>query len=575
MPPHSPPRSPPPPCSTISAFLRSFDIDPVHGFLPSSWPLPRLPYLAFQAHEDLAAVLPQLLVSSTARAAIEALPLVKSTSTRNLFNNNEPAQRRALLLFGGLASAYVWGGGTDVTPRDYLPACIAVPLYEVARMLETCPILSHQSNCLYNWKKGASEKAKEKGGNVNRMHNGDEDACSDSDNPSNPLQAQNLALTFSFTGDDNERMFYLLSLEIEVVGARALPLLETARRAAHHLLKASFPCSWKGDEGEENGMKTEQHQQQQQQQHQQEVYLQQESREVEEKAIIDTLIQVRACIRACQSILLSMPRHVDPVFFFHRIRPYLSGWRNNPSVPQGIIYRGVVVGEGEGGGEVGGGRGQGRGRGREDAGQSSNENEHQQEGDNYSEQELDERGPRLSYSGGSAAQSSLLPSLDLYLGVNHDEAGTRSQSSYQFVKAMRAYMPKGHRRFLEALEEDVKIEDEEEGREKRMSIRRYVLWRCEECEGGKEERKEDGLRLVRAYDGCVEALVAFRMSHLGIVRLYITHQQGGKGGRKTGGGGLEEAAGGKGTGGQAPKEFLKPLRDQTAAALLEGKVKGV
>lgn len=162
--------------------------------------------------------------------------------------------------------------------------------------------------------------------------------------------------------------------------------------------------------------------------------------------------------------------------------------------------------------------------------------------------------------------------------MNHDEAGTRSQSSFQFVKAMRAYMPKGHRRFLEALEEEVKIEDKE-GREEGMNIRRYVVWRCGGGESGKEEGKEDWLRLRKAYDGCVEALVAFRKSHLGIVHLYITQQQGGKEegkeGRKKGEGGLEEAPGGKGTGGQVPKEFLEPLRDQTAAALLEGKTKWV
>lgn len=428
MPPPSSHRPPPPPSSTVSAFLRSFDIDPVHGFLPFSWPLPRLPYLAFQAHEDLVAVLPQLLVSSTARAAIDALPLVTSTSTRILFHNNAPAQRRGLLLFGGLASAYVWGGGTDVTPRDYLPACIAVPLYEVARMLETCPILSHQSNCLYNWRKLVAKKAEEKGEIEDRMHNGGrndggEDAGSDSDNPPTPLQAQNLALTFSFTGDDNERLFYLLTLEIEAVGARALPLLEEARRAAHHLLPASSSSAWKEEEEEEvKGMDAEQQhhqqqeeeqqrqhrqlqqqlrspheQQQQQKQHQQEKYLQREQREVEEKAIIDALIQVRACIRRCQSILLSMPRFVDPAFFFHRIRPYLSGWRNNPSVPEGILYRGVVVAEGEGEGEVGGE--QGRGRGREVAWQSSNKNEHPQGRDKNPEQGKEVEGPRLSFPG--------------------------------------------------------------------------------------------------------------------------------------------------------------------------------
>jgi len=482
-------------------------------------------------------------------------------------------------------------------------------------MLGTCPILSHQSNCLYNWRRVVAAKMEEgeeekEGGMNGSSSNCSGDGLKDGSSTGSSavktanslLQAKDLALTFSFTGDGNERMFYLLTLEIEAVGAQALPLLEEARRTAQLLFLVASSKQQKKKKEEEIG-KLLQHQQKQQQeeeedeetqhqqqqnhhcqQHQQQQHQrpqeqqqqqsqeqqQQQQQEEEEQIIINALTQVRAYIQGCQSILLSMPRFVDPAFFYHRVRPYLSGWKNNPTLPEGVVYRGVVLKEGEE--EKGGGEGG-------EAAPNGNTKKEKVQGENENPKQEEEEGPRLHFSGGSAAQSSLLPSLDLYLGVNHNETGKASQSSYKFLKEMRVYMPKGHRCFLQMLEEEV-----EDGREDRVSIRRYVLWRCEGGEEGREGGREEGLRLRKAYDGCVEALVAFRKSHLGIVHLYITQpqqqqqqqlqqQEGGREGGKKGGGGLEEAAGGKGTGGQAPREFLEPLREQTAAAQLEGKTR--
>lgn len=426
----------------IAAFLKSFDVSPTRGFLPPHDPLVRLPHPQFQLHEDVALALPRLLASSTARPAIAALPVVSAATTHSLLAGDPQQLRRGLLLFGGLASAYVWGGGNDVVPYDVLPACIAVPLHQIGEELETPPILSHQSNCLYNWRPAAAATEKK---------------------VTDPLRAQDLALAFSFTGDDNERMFYLLTLEIEAIGAQALPLLERARRLA---AAASSPSS----------------------------------SEQEEQEMAEALTQVRAFIQAMQQVLLSMPRCVDPNFFYTRVRPYLSGWGNNPTLPNGVLYQGVGTNEG--------------------------------------------KGQRLQYSGGSAAQSSIITALDLYLGVDHNEVGKGSRPSYNFLKQMRAYMPKAHCRFLDALEGDMIAP---------LSIRRYVLG-----------RKQENRALGKAYDGCLEALVAFRKSHLAIVQLYISDQQG-KGQEK---GGLEKAAGGKGTGGSTPKEFLEPLRQQTVDALV-------
>ena len=48
---------------------------------------------------------------------------------------------------------------------------------------------------------------------------------------------------------------------------------------------------------------------------------------------------------------------------------------------------------------------------------------------------------------GSAAQSSLLPLLDIALGVSHQES-----KSFNFLQEMREYMIKPHREFLKHVE---------------------------------------------------------------------------------------------------------------------------
>jgi len=98
------------------------------------------------------------------------------------------------------------------------------------------------------------------------------------------------------------------------------------------------------------------------------------------------------------SSLMAMREGCHPFIFYHRVRPFLSGWKHNPTLPHGIIYEGV-----------------------------SN--------------------TRYQCYGGSAAQSSLIPLLDIGLGISHD-----SIRSKDFLLAMRDYMVKSHREFLTYLE---------------------------------------------------------------------------------------------------------------------------
>ncbi|NWU63118.1 I23O2 dioxygenase, partial [Pterocles burchelli] len=94
--------------------------------------------------------------------------------------------------------------------------------------------------------------------------------------------------------------------------------------------------------------------------------------------------------------LRRMHDHVDPAVFYTVIRIFLSGWRDNPAMPEGLIYEGV------------------------------------------SEEPM-------ALSGGSAAQSTILHAFDELLGIRH------SPESAAFLHRMRDYMPPPHRAFVEAI----------------------------------------------------------------------------------------------------------------------------
>ena len=40
--------------------------------------------------------------------------------------------------------------------------------------------------------------------------------------------------------------------------------------------------------------------------------------------------------------LLRMPERCDPYIYYSRVRPYIHGWKNSPSLPQGVVYEGVA-----------------------------------------------------------------------------------------------------------------------------------------------------------------------------------------------------------------------------------------
>jgi indoleamine 2,3-dioxygenase len=163
-----------------------------------------------------------------------------------------------------------------------------------------------------------------------------------------------------------------------------------------------------------------------------------------------------------------------PYVFYHRVRPYLAGWET-----PGVIYEGVS----------------------------------------------DE--PRM-YSGGSAAQSSLIQAIDAGLGVEHAHP-----ASAPFLLEMRKYMPPAHREFVETLETV-------------SEVRQFV------------QANQNEYPLLRDhYNACVQVVDAFRKKHMEIAVRYISHQARDSGGVN------------KGTGGTDFVEFLSESRKETRAKLLD------
>lgn len=96
-----------------------------------------------------------------------------------------------------------------------------------------------------------------------------------------------------------------------------------------------------------------------------------------------------------------MPERCDPYIYFHRVRPYIHGWANNPALAQGgLIYAGV---------EKLGGKPQ-------------------------------------ALRGQTGSQSSIVPAMDALFQVGHSDDPLR-----RFLDELHSYRPVEHRRFIEDL----------------------------------------------------------------------------------------------------------------------------
>lgn len=171
-----------------------------------------------------------------------------------------------------------------------------------------------------------------------------------------PIECGNIGLLQCFLGGQDEEWFILIHIDIEKKAGKALKAIEQAQEAV----------------------------------------VAQDAEKVEA-----ALIKMRAALTAMYEVLGRMPDRCDPYIYFHRVRPYIFGWRNNPSLPDGVVYEGV---------------------------------------DEY-------KGVGQKFRGETGAQSAIIPAMDGVLGIEHEKDELR-----EYLMEMRTYMPPKHVAFIQAVE---------------------------------------------------------------------------------------------------------------------------
>ncbi|KAF7694947.1 indoleamine 2,3-dioxygenase 1 isoform X2 [Silurus meridionalis] len=276
--------------------------------------------------------------------------------------------------------------------------------------------------------------------------------------PDGPLDIENLELLFGFPGGESARGFFLVTLLVELA---AVPALKAIPEVISGVCDGNV------------------------------------------SAVTEGLDAISRSVGDIKEALKQMHVHVDPSVFYGIMRIFLSGWKDNPSMPDGLVYEGVQA-------------------------------------------------EPMEFSGGSAAQSSLLHCFDELLGVKHEE------KSANFLTRMRGYMPPSHRSFIDEISCT-------------PSLRAFVLKQADES-------------LTKAFDGCVAQLVSLRNYHISVVSCFITVPASrAKHLRCAGPESLGEhdpvrkaptALEERGTGGSGIMSFLKSVRDRTKGVLISQTASG-
>lgn len=174
--------------------------------------------------------------------------------------------------------------------------------------------------------------------------------------PAGPVAVGNLTLLHNFLGGMDEEWFVTLHINIEAVAGPALAALRPAQTAV----------------AQEDDPTLRQH-----------------------------LLTIAETLQAMYDLLGRMTERCDPYIYYHRVRPFMFGWKDNPALPEGIIYEGV---------EAYGGR-------------------------------------PVQLRGETGAQSGIIPALDAALGIRHERDEMRI-----YLREMRDYMPPRDRAFIEQIE---------------------------------------------------------------------------------------------------------------------------
>ena len=118
----------------------------------------------------------------------------------------------------------------------------------------------------------------------------------------------------------------------------------------------------------------------------------------------DALTLHRSLAQMCEvwddinAIFDRMPERCDPYIYFHRVRPWIHGWKDNPALGPGLVYEGVT----------------------------------------------ETKGAPQSFRGQTGSQSSIVPAVDAVLGLGHADDPLR-----RYLDELHVYRPPQHRRFID------------------------------------------------------------------------------------------------------------------------------
>ena len=137
------------------------------------------------------------------------------------------------------------------------------------------------------------------------------------------------------------------------------------------------------------------------------IALKTEANDCSEKVLLDELTYIKEAMLEVNHIFRKMPEKCDPYIYYHRVRPYIFGWKNNPALPDGLIYESC----------------------------------------------FDEM-PQM-FRGETGAQSSIVPTLDALLNVKHEKDELR-----EYLDEMKSYMPPSHRELIKFIENTSNVKDQ-------------------------------------------------------------------------------------------------------------------
>ena len=137
------------------------------------------------------------------------------------------------------------------------------------------------------------------------------------------------------------------------------------------------------------------------------IALKTEANDCNEKVLLDELASIKEAMLEVNHIFRKMPEKCDPYIYYHRVRPYIFGWKNNPALPDGLIYESC----------------------------------------------FDEK-PQL-FRGETGAQSSIVPTLDALFNVKHEKDELR-----EYLDEMKSYMPPSHRELIKFIEDNSKVKEQ-------------------------------------------------------------------------------------------------------------------